>query len=35
MTKMMSNELFFSWVEEEIAKGNEGRCKLKGVSMSP
>ena len=35
MTKMMSNELFFSWVEEEIAKGNEVRFKLKGVSMSP
>ena len=35
MLKTVSNSLFFSWVEEEIAKGNEVRFKLKGVSMSP
>lgn len=35
MVKTVSNSLFFSWVEEEIAKGNEVRFKLKGVSMSP
>lgn len=35
MAKTVSNTLFFSWVEEEIAKGNEVRFKLKGVSMSP
>ena len=33
--KTISNHLFFSWVEDELAAGNEVRFKVKGVSMSP
>lgn len=33
--KTVSNELFFAWVEEELAAGNEVRIRVKGVSMLP
>ena len=35
MMKIVSNELFFAWVEEELAKGNNVRIRMKGVSMLP
>lgn len=33
--KTVSNKLFFAWVEEELAAGNEVRIRVKGVSMLP
>jgi hypothetical protein len=33
--KQIPNNLFFSWVEDEIAEGHSVRFRLKGVSMYP
>ena len=33
--KAVPNELFFSWVEEEMAEGRSVRIRLKGNSMFP
>ena len=33
--KQIPNDLFFSWVETEIAEGRSVRFRLKGVSMFP
>ena len=33
--KQIPNELFFTWVETEIAEGNSVRFRLKGQSMFP
>ena len=35
MMKQLSNDLFFAWVEAEIAEGNPVRFRLKGQSMFP
>ena len=35
MMKQISNDLFFLWVENEIAKGRAVRFRLKGHSMFP
>lgn len=33
--KQIPNDLFFNWVEDEIAEGHSVRFRLKGVSMYP
>lgn len=33
--KTLPNELFFTWVEEELAQGNDVRIRMKGISMLP
>ena len=33
--KLIPNDLFFAWVESEIAKGRSAQFRLKGVSMYP
>ena len=33
--KNIPNNLFFAWVEEEIANGREARIRVKGESMYP
>lgn len=33
--KQIANELFFTWVEEEIAQGRQVRIRLVGISMRP
>lgn len=35
MMKQIPNEVFFAWVESEIAEGNSVRFRMKGQSMFP
>lgn len=35
MMKRIPNEVFFAWVESEIAEGNSVRFRMKGQSMFP
>lgn len=33
--KQIPNDLFFAWVEEELAQGRQVRIRVKGTSMRP